>query len=51
MMLLACAGAAETMPSHGPHGKSLKLVAILSLCVKSISLQERSMLFVDRFVK
>jgi len=51
MMLLAYAGAAETMPSHGPHGKSLKLVAILSLHVKSISLQERNMLFVDHPVK
>ena len=42
MMLLAYAGAAETMPSHSPHGKSLKLVAMLSLCVKSTSLQERN---------
>ena len=37
MMLLAYAGAAGTMPFHGPRGKGLKLVAILSLCVKSIS--------------
>lgn len=50
MMLLAYAGAAGTMSSHG-HGKSLKLIAILSLCMKSISLPERNMLFVDRPVK
>ena len=47
MMFLACAGAAETMtmPSHGPHGKSSNLL------VKSLSFQERNMLFVDRPVK
>ena len=42
MMWLDCAGAAETMPSHGPHGKSLNLclllVTILSLRVKSLFL-------------
>ena len=37
MMLLACAGAAETMPSHGPHGKSFNLLG-----VKSLFLQERN---------
>ena len=37
MMLLACAGAAETMPSHGPHGKSFNLLG-----VKSRFLQERN---------
>ena len=44
MMFLACAGAAETMtmPSHGPHGKSTNLL------VKSLSFQERNILFVDR---
>ena len=26
MRLLACAGAAETMPSHGPHRKSFNLL-------------------------
>ena len=50
MMLLAYAGVAGTMPSHG-HGKSLKLIAILSLCMKSISLPQRNMLFVDRPIK
>ena len=35
--LLACAGAVETMPSHGPHGKSFNL-----LRVKSLFLQERN---------
>ena len=38
MMLLAYAEAAVTMPSQGPHGKSL-------------AVQERNMLFVDRLVK
>ena len=57
MMWLDCAGAAETMPSHGPHGKSfnlcLLLVTILSLRVKSLflQLQERNMIFVDRPTK
>ena len=51
LLLLVNAGAAETMCSHGPHGKSLKLVAILSLHGKSISLQERNILFVDRTIK
>lgn len=46
MKLLACPGAAETMPSHGPTGK-LQLVAILSLYVKGLSSQERNILFVD----
>ena len=26
MMQLACEGAGETMPSHGPHGKSFNLL-------------------------
>ena len=26
MMFLACSGAAETMPSHGPHGKSFNFL-------------------------
>ena len=46
------AGAAETMPSHCPYGKSfnlcLLLVTFLSLRVESLFLQERNMLFVDR---
>ena len=50
MKLLACPGAAETMPSHGPTGK-LQLVAILSLYVKGLSSQERNILFVDRSLK
>ena len=49
-MLLACPGAAETMPSHGPTGK-LQLVAILSLYVKGLSSQEKNILFVDRPLK
>ena len=40
-MLLACAGAAEKMPSHGLHRETLKLVAILSECVKRFSLQAK----------
>ena len=56
MRLLACAWAAETTASHGPHGKSFRLVTILSLRVKSFfyfyrTWQERNMLFVDRPVK
>ena len=38
-------------PSHGPHGKKLQPEAGLSLRVKSIPLQERNMLLVDRPVK
>jgi len=34
-MLLACPGAAETMPSHGPTGK-LQLVAILDLSLSKV---------------
>ena len=49
-MLLACPGAAETMPSHGPTGK-LQLVAILSLYAKGLSSQEKNILFVDRPLK
>ena len=41
MMLLACAGAAEKMPSHDLHRKTLKLVAVLSVCVKRFSLQAK----------
>ena len=44
MVKLACAGAAETMPSHAPTvptGKALTYVAIFSMLVKSVSLQER----------
>ena len=41
MKLLACPGAAETMPSHGPTGK-LQLVAILSLYEKGLSSQEKN---------
>ena len=43
MMLLAYAGAAGTMSSHG-HGKSLKLIAIYFIT-------RRNMLFVDHPVK
>ena len=50
MKLLACPGAAETMPSQVPTGK-LQLVAILSLYVKGLSSQERNILFVDRSLK
>ena len=50
MTLLACPGAAETMPSHGPTGK-LQLAAILSLYVRGLSSQERNILFVDRSLK
>ena len=39
MMLLACAGAVETMPSHGSHGKSFS-----SLRVKSLSLQRKGII-------
>ena len=39
MILLACAGAAETMPSHGPHGKSFNLLQFFSLRVIGLSLQ------------
>ena len=51
MMLSACAGAVEKMSSHGPHRKTVKLVAILSLCVKRFSLQARNMLFVGCPIK
>ena len=50
MKLLACPGAAEQMPSHGPTGK-LQHVAILSLYVKGLSSQERNILNVDRPLK
>ena len=50
MKLLACPGAAEQMPSHGPTGK-FQHVAILSLYVKGLSSQERNILFVDRPLK
>ena len=36
MRYLACAWAAETTASDGPHGKSVRLVTILSLRVKSL---------------
>ena len=41
------------MPSHHLYRKSFNFVAILSLCVKSLSLQQRNMLliFVDCPVK
>ena len=48
MMLLARAGAAETISSHGPNGKKLQLVIILSLRVKILSLQERNVQLVNR---
>ena len=50
MKLLACPGAAEQMPSHGPTGK-LQHVAILFLYVKGLSSQERNILNVDRPLK
>ena len=50
MKLLACPGAAEQKPSHGPTGK-LQHVAILSLYVKGLSSQERNILNVDRPLK
>ena len=50
MKLLACPGAAEQMPSHGPTGK-FQHVAILSLYVKGLSSQERNILNVDRPLK
>ena len=51
MMLLACVGVAKTMPPPRSPREKLQLVAILSLRVNSLSLQERNMLFVDRPVK
>ena len=50
MKLLACPGAAEQMPSHGPTGE-FQHVAILSLYVKGLSSQERNILNVDRPLK
>ena len=50
MKLLACPGAAEQMPSHGPTGK-FQHVAILSLYVKGLSSQEKNILNVDRPLK
>ena len=35
MMLLACAGVAKTMPSHGPHGKTSTCCNSLPACEKS----------------
>ena len=44
MLLLACVGAAETMPAHGPCRKSLNLLQIsLPACEKSFL----NILFVD----
>ena len=44
MLLLACVGAAETMPAHGPFRKSLNLLQIsLPACEKSFL----NILFVD----
>ena len=55
IMLLACAGAAETMPFHGPQRKSFNLLQFsptsLPRCGKSLLARKEHMLFVNRPIK
>ena len=40
MMLLACAGAAERVASHGPHRKSFNLLQFFRACQKSFLIRK-----------